>query len=77
LGEFDKVDNPIKNSPHTIEEVSSDNWEHAYSRQVAAYPLPSLLQKKFWPNVARVDNYFGDKNVVCTCPPIEAYAEVE
>jgi len=77
LGEFDKADNPIKNSPHTIEEISADNWEHTYSRQVAAYPLPSLQYNKFWPSVARVDNYFGDKNVVCTCPPVEAYAEVE
>jgi len=77
LGESNKLDNPIKNAPHTIEEVSADTWDHVYSRQTAAYPLAALQHKKFWPSVARVDNYYGDKNIVCICPPVEAYMEAE
>jgi glycine dehydrogenase len=73
-GKLDRADNPLKNAPHTAEEVTSDSWSHAYSRKLAAYPAPWSLEHKFWPAVARVDNAYGDRNLVCTCEPIEAYA---
>jgi len=72
-GEFDKEDNPIKNSPHTAEDVSSDVWQHQYSRQEAAFPLEWLRQNKFWPAVSRVNNAYGDRNLVCSCLPISEY----
>jgi len=68
-------DNVLKNAPHTAEEVSSDRWAHPYSREQAAYPLPYLREAKFWPSVARIDNPYGDRNLMCACPPIEAFAE--
>lgn len=74
-GDADVEDNVLKNSPHTMVEVTSDDWTHSYSRQKAAFPVPSLLAQKFWPAVARVNNTFGDRNVVCTCPPLESYVE--
>ena len=74
-GELDREDNPLRNAPHTIEMVSADDWTHAYPRQQAAYPLPYLRRRKFWPPVARVDNPYGDRNLVCSCPPMEQYAE--
>jgi len=74
-GEFDKIDNPIKNAPHTDTELSSDVWEHKYSRQEAAYPASFLRQNKFWPPVARVDNVYGDKNIFCTCPSMDEFKE--
>ena len=75
-GDVDAEDNPLINAPHTVQEVSSDNWAHPYSREQAAYPLPWLREvHKFWAPVARVDNAYGDRNLVCTCPPIEAYQE--
>mgnify|MGYP001494618293 CR=1 FL=1 len=74
-GEFDKIDNPIKNAPHTDTELSSDVWEHKYSRQEAAYPASFLKQNKFWPPVARVDNVYGDKNIFCTCPSMDEFKE--
>ena len=61
-GKFDKIDNPIKNAPHTDLELASDNWEHKYSREEAALPIEFLRSNKFWPPVARVDNVYGDKN---------------
>ncbi len=76
-GRLDPQDNPLKNAPHTLEEVSGDNWSHAYSRQQAAMPLPWVRERKFWPWVARVDNSYGDRNLICTCPPVSAYAEEE
>ncbi len=75
-GKADAVDNVLKNAPHTAEEVTSDSWTHPYSRQQAAYPLPYLRGHKFWPAVARIDNPYGDRNLICACPPIEAYEEV-
>jgi len=72
-GERDKTDNVLKNAPHTAQEVSSDTWEHPYSREQAAYPIDYLKQSKFWPSVGRVDNAYGDRNLFCTCPPIEDY----
>ena len=69
-GKFDKVDNPIKNAPHTIEEVSSDNWDHKYTRKEAAYPHAYLINNKYWSPVSRIDNVYGDRNLFCVCPPI-------
>ncbi len=74
-GEMDAKDNVLKNSPHTAESVIADNWQHPYSREKAAYPVKELRLNKFWPNVGRVNNAYGDRTLVCTCPPIEAYAE--
>ena len=76
-GEFDKIDNPIKNSPHTIDEISSDKWHHKYTRQEAAFPISYLKNKKYWPPVSRIDNVYGDKNLFCNCPPIEDYDNLE
>lgn len=72
-GKLDKEDNPLKNAPHTADDVTSDEWGHAYSRQQAAFPLAWLKENKFWPPVGRVDNAFGDRNLVCTCAPVESY----
>ena len=73
-GSFDKVDNPLKNAPHTQHVICADEWNHAYSRQVAAFPLSYVQQNKFWPSVARVNNTHGDRNLVCTCEPVSSYA---
>lgn len=73
LGTLDREDNPLKNSPHTAAMVSADDWSHPYSRQRAAYPVTGLTVKKFWPASARVDNAYGDRNLVCTCSPVEDY----
>ncbi|WP_026809990.1 aminomethyl-transferring glycine dehydrogenase [Arenibacter latericius] len=67
--------NPLKNSPHTLEMITSDNWEFPYSREKAAFPLPYIMENKFWPSVRRVDEAYGDRNLICTCAPIEAYME--
>ncbi|MEM9077895.1 MAG: aminomethyl-transferring glycine dehydrogenase [Bacteroidota bacterium] len=69
-------DNVLKNAPHTLAMVTSDNWIFPYSRQKAAFPLEYVGENKFWPTVRRVDEAFGDRNLICTCAPIEAYAEV-
>jgi glycine dehydrogenase len=74
-GRMDKTDNPLKHAPHTAREVTADVWNHAYSRQQAAFPLPFVAASKYWPPVKRVDNVYGDRNLVCTCAPLEAYAE--
>jgi glycine dehydrogenase len=74
-GEADRADNPLKHAPHTIAAVCADEWTHAYSREQAAYPLPHLRQNKFWSSVGRVDNPFGDRNLVCSCPPMSELAE--
>ena len=73
-GTLDKDDNPLKNAPHTAAEIVGQ-WSHPYSREQAVYPLPSLVQSKYWPPVGRVDNVFGDRNLVCACPSIESYQE--
>jgi len=72
-GVLDRKDNPLKNSPHTMEAVIADDWSHAYSRERAAFPLPSTRHQKFWPAVGRVESAYGDRNLVCACPPIEEY----
>ena len=74
-GKSDANDNPLKNAPHTAQHVTSDDWNHKYSRQQASYPAPWLKNHKYWPTVGRVDNAFGDRNLICTCPPIEEYKE--
>lgn len=74
-GEVPTTENVLKNAPHTASCVISDTWEMSYSRQKAAYPLPYLRDSKFWPHVRRIDNAFGDRNLVCSCIPIEEYAE--
>ena len=76
-GAADPKDNVLKNAPHTAEAVTSDAWSHPYSREQAAYPLPFVRANKFWPAVSRIDNPYGDRNLICACPPIEAYAEEE
>jgi glycine dehydrogenase len=75
-GLADKADNVLKNSPHTIYEVSNDEWNHSYSREKACFPLHWVKQNKFWPSVSRVDNAYGDRNLVCTCPEIEYYEDL-
>lgn len=74
-GKADAADNVIKNAPHTAEEVMSDDWKHAYSRSKAAYAAGYLKEFKFWPSVSRIDNAHGDRNLICSCQPIEAYME--
>ena len=67
--------NALKNAPHTLEMVTTDQWNYPYSRQQAAFPLPYIYENKFWPSVRRVDDTYGDRNLICTCAPIEAYME--
>ena len=74
-GVLDRTDNPLKNAPHTAREVTSDAWTHAYTRERAAFPLPWVAASKYWPPVKRVDNVYGDRNLICTCAPLEAYAQ--
>jgi glycine dehydrogenase len=76
-GRADSTDNVLKNAPHTAEDVSADDWPHVYSREQAAYPVAALRHRKFWPPVSRIDNPYGDRNLICACPPIEAYATDE
>jgi len=73
-GAWDRTDNPVKNAPHTALELAGE-WPHRYSREEAVFPRPWLRSAKYWPPVKRIDNVAGDRNLVCTCPPIEAYAE--
>ncbi|WP_256775774.1 MULTISPECIES: aminomethyl-transferring glycine dehydrogenase [unclassified Stenotrophomonas] len=76
-GRLDREDNPLRHAPHTATAVSASEWSHAYPRELAAFPLASLRQQKYWPPVARVDNVYGDKNVMCACIPVDAYKEDE
>ncbi|MDQ2701910.1 MAG: aminomethyl-transferring glycine dehydrogenase [Pseudomonadota bacterium] len=77
-GRMDREDNPLKHAPHTATQVSASQWTHAYPRELAAFPLPVLRQQKYWPPVARVDNVYGDKNVFCSCVPINEFkGEIE
>jgi glycine dehydrogenase len=73
-GKIDREDNMLKNAPHTAQMLLADNWVHDYTREAAAYPLASLKANKYWVPVGRVDNVYGDRNLVCSCPPMEAYA---
>ncbi|WP_432933751.1 aminomethyl-transferring glycine dehydrogenase [Microbispora sp. CA-135349] len=74
-GEFDKTDNPLRNAPHTAECLTADEWTHPYSRAAAAYPVPGLRDDKYWSPVRRIDQAYGDRNLVCSCPPLEAYED--
>lgn len=73
-GALDAQDNPLKNAPHPCEVVCGNDWPHAYSREQAAFPLPYLRRHKFWPSIGRIDNVHGDRNLICTCDSVEAYA---
>src|SRR5690606_10527928 len=75
-GEWPAGDNPLRHAPHTARSLieGSGEWEHAYSRETAAYPVAGLLQNKYWPPVRRVDQAYGDRNLMCNCPPPEAFA---
>ena len=75
-GKLDKIDNPLKNSPHTLQVLTSNEWTHSYSREMAGFPLPYTLEKKFWASVGRIDSAYGDRNLVCSCMPVSQYAEV-
>jgi glycine dehydrogenase len=76
-GAADRSDNVLKNAPHTQSRVTGDTWTHAYSRSKAAFPAPWTHDFKFWPAVARVESAYGDRNLICSCPPTDAYAEAE
>jgi len=75
-GKADRGNNLLKNAPHTAEVVASDNWSLPYSRERAAFPTPWTRTRKFWPPVGRLNNVYGDRNLICACPPIESYSEV-
>ncbi|MEO6202609.1 MAG: aminomethyl-transferring glycine dehydrogenase, partial [Nitrospirales bacterium] len=72
-GRLPRDNNPLKHAPHTIEIIAQSEWPHPYTRETAAFPAPWLRQHKFWPSVSRIDNVYGDRNLVCTCPPMESY----
>lgn len=73
----DAQDNVLKNAPHTLATLTSDDWTKSYSRQKAAFPLNFVQDRKFWPSVARIDSAYGDRHLVCSCLPIEAFTEEE
>ncbi len=76
-GDVDSENNVLRNAPHTLKRAISDDWKYPYSREKACYPLPYLRSgRKFWPEIARVDNAYGDRNLICTCPSVESYMEV-
>ncbi len=72
-GEWPADDNPLHNAPHTADDVATDSWARAYSRDIAAFPVARLHHDKYWPPVGRIDGVYGDRNVMCSCPPLEAY----
>jgi glycine dehydrogenase len=74
-GELDPEDNPLKNAPHTLEDVVASDWQHPYSREMAAWPIDSLRRDKYWAPVSRVDNVYGDRNLFCACPGMDVWAE--
>jgi glycine dehydrogenase len=74
-GKADKADNPLKHAPHTQDVVCAAEWNHTYSRETAAFPLDYVRHNKFWPSIGRVNNTFGDRNLICTCEPVESYME--
>lgn len=76
-GKVSREDNVLKNAPHTAAVITADEWAYSYSRQKAAYPLPYVREAKFWPSVSRIDNAYGDRNLVCSCLPIEEYTKEE
>ena len=74
-GKADKVNNVLKHAPHTMDVVMSDSWDRPYSREKAAFPTAWIKETKFWPAVGRIDSAYGDKNLVCSCLPIEEYSK--
>ena len=74
-GQSDEKDNVLKNAPHTISSIANDIWEKPYSRQEAAFPLEYIKENKFWPSVSRVDDAYGDRNLMCSCEPLENYMQ--
>ena len=76
-GKADKNDNVLKNAPHSLPLITANEWSHSYSRSEAAFPLEFVRDRKFWPAISRVNNTYGDRNLICTCEPIESYAEAE
>jgi glycine dehydrogenase len=74
-GRMDREDNPLRHAPHTAAVVGADAWPHAYSRELAAYPVKSLREGKYWPPVGRADNVYGDRNLFCSCPPLADAAD--
>ena len=77
VGIADRVDNVLKNAPHTAAMVTAEEWSHPYTRAEAAYPAPWTREHKFWPSVRRIDNAYGDRNLVCACPPVEEYGPAD
>jgi glycine dehydrogenase len=76
-GKADPRDNVLKNAPHTASAIADDHWSHPYSREQAAFPLPFVKADKFWPPVGRIDNAYGDRNLICACPDTAEYAGIE
>jgi glycine dehydrogenase len=76
-GHIDANNNPLKHAPHTAEEVLSDAWDRPYSREQGAFPAPWVRRAKVWPAVGRIDNAYGDRHLICTCPPMESFEEKE
>ena len=74
-GEWSATDNPLHNAPHTLDDICDANWDRSYDRHTAAYPVASVAKNKFWPSVNRIDDVFGDRNLICSCPSIESYIE--
>ena len=74
-GEWDATDNPLHNAPHTLADICDNDWNRSYTRELAAYPAPEVHRNKFWPSVNRIDDVFGDRNLICSCPTIESYLE--
>jgi glycine dehydrogenase len=75
MGLADMNDNVLKNAPHTLADIVTEDWTHPYSREKAVYPAPYVRQRKFWPSVNRINNTHGDRNLICVCPPMEMYME--
>jgi glycine dehydrogenase len=75
-GEWDATDNPLHNAPHTLADMIDDKWDRGYSRQLGAYPVPAVAADKFWPTVNRIDDVFGDRNLICSCPDLDSYREI-
>src|SRR5690606_15240045 len=76
-GQYDRKDNVLKNAPHTQTVICNNDWNKSYSREKAAFPLKYVRENKFWPAVSRVNNTIGDRNLICTCQPVESYMEAE
>ncbi|WP_026377365.1 aminomethyl-transferring glycine dehydrogenase [Aestuariibacter salexigens] len=74
-GEWDATDNPLHNAPHTLADICDSDWNRSYDRHLAAYPVPSVAKNKFWPSVNRIDDVYGDRNLICSCPSIESYQD--